>query len=390
MSLSRSEILFVVFSDDWGVHPSSSQHLFRRIMRRHPVLWVNTIGMRAPTLSVTDLRKMVSKGWRMLRGTGSAQPVAGQPEGLVVCQPFMLPFSGLSMVRSLNRGFVRRALDRHLAQWPDARRRILVSSVPNACDFVDAAEPERVVYYCVDDFSQWPGLDHALVKQMESRLIQRADLLLATSDQLHRKLAGAGKRVVLFTHGVDLDLFSSRVDAEHRVLAGIARPRVGYFGLIDARSNLELLEVVAQRMPEVAFVMAGPQAADAALERIMLPNVHYVGPIVYEHLPSLIHGLDVLMLPYRVNDFTATLSPLKLKEYLATGKPVISSPLPEAMKFRGSVLLASTAEQWQAALQSVLQSGGVRGKIIPADLRHESWESKADHFLSLITEPADC
>src|SRR5690606_38771184 len=119
-----------------------------------------------------------------------------------------------------------------------------------------------------------------------------------------------------------LDLFGQPQRAEHASLAGIPRPRIGYFGLIDERSDQELIAALAERMPDHSFVLAGPVAT--AVQRLAaLRNVHFTGAIPYAELPALAHGLDVLFLPYGLNAFTRTLSPLKLLEYLATGKPVV-------------------------------------------------------------------
>ena len=386
---------FVVFSDDWGEHPSSCQHLFAQLLPAHPVLWVNTVGMRTPTLSPADFRKAWRKLSRMIhRGGGEAaaqeserarSAVSAAPARTSaprVCQPLMLPFNRLRAVRRANEisvtGRVRRACREMGIEAP-----VVVSSVPNACDYVSRLEGSRVVYYCVDDFAQWPGLDHGLVRSMEAQLIARADVLIATSQHLYRTLCASGKPTHLLTHGVDLELFARVADREHECLAGIPSPRVGYFGLFDERSDQRLLAELAGSLPELAFVITGPVAVDVSALR-QRPNVYFTGPVAYRRLPELIRGLDVLALPYVVNELSRSISPLKLKEYLATGKPVISTPIAEAVLQKGSVRLAATLEEWRSAVRESLSVDvAARRQALGAMLARESWAQKASDFLAL-------
>ncbi len=179
----------------------------------------------------------------------------------------------------------------------------------------------RVVYYCVDDFTKWPGFDIELVREMEHHLIQRADVIVAASPKLRDRLAKWGKPVHLLTHGVDFDHFGSSVLVEHHCLAGIRKPRVGFFGLVDSRMDQQLLCDVAKRMPEVSFVLAGPVQASVR-QLTMCGNIHLPGPIPYLELPAFVSGMDVLCVPYKSGHLGDSLSPLKLKEYLVTGKPI--------------------------------------------------------------------
>jgi hypothetical protein len=377
---------FVVFSDDWGGHMSSSQHLFRHIARQCPVVWVNTIGMRNPTISAGDLRK----GWRKLsRMLSSARAPARKAEDdllVKICQPFMLPFGRVGAVRAFNAQSVRRAVLNAVGK-SDLSGQIVVTTVPNVGDYDDLLRGATVVYYCVDDFAQWPGLDEGLVRNMEERLIARADVLVATSSKLYDRLAASGKPTHLLTHGVDLELFSRQEAEEHERLSGISKPRAGFFGLIDARMDQELVAAVATKMPDWSFVLAGP--VEIPIERLSKrKNVHFLGPIPYRALPSLIAGLDVLIIPYAAGEFADTLSPLKLKEYLATGKPVISTPIAEA-RARADVATPSTLDEWLIALHTALKVDVTarRASILPS-LEMETWAYKAQ-ILAAICAKAD-
>ncbi|MCA9753302.1 MAG: glycosyltransferase family 1 protein, partial [Gemmatimonadetes bacterium] len=146
---------FVVFADDWGRHPSSCQHLFRRIAPHHRVVWVNTIGTRTPTLRPADLARAAGKLREWAFGAGDAAAAASDPAVPVeVLRPVMTPFDRWHPLRRLNASLLIRAIR---AAVSPAERPILVTTIPNAAGVVGRIEEAASVYYCVDEFSEWPG-----------------------------------------------------------------------------------------------------------------------------------------------------------------------------------------------------------------------------------------
>jgi glycosyltransferase involved in cell wall biosynthesis len=348
------------------------------------VLWVNTVGMRSPTLTWTDLKKARVKVAKMLSGARPGLPARTESLKLRVTQPKMLPFSA-PIVRKLNRASVVRNVNRSAADF-GIQRPIVVCAVPNACEFVDSLNARSIIYYCVDDFTQWPGLDHQLVREMDRLMIEAADVLVATSKKLETRLSATGKPTYLLQHGVDLDLFGRESAAEHACLASVPRPRAGYFGLFDQRTDLALIAMLARRMPDFSFVFTGPVTADVH-ELKAIPNVHFTGPVPYHVLPEVIAGLDVLFIPYLVNDFTDSISPLKLKEYMVTGKPVVTTPMAEALPYADYVQIAKGAEQWEPALRASLDVDvTARRRLLAGVLSGESWDEKARVFLRWCME----
>ena len=378
---SPRETSFLVFSDDWGEHPSSCQHLFRRISQRHKVLWVNTIGMRNPKLALSDFKKAFLKVRKMLIvRVGKAQKVPR--ENVISCQPVMLPFAEVSWVRRINCTSVIKTVRRKLRKL-DIRNPILVTTVPNACDYIGKCGESKVIYYCVDDFSEWPGLETKMVREMEEKLIQQSDCHIATSQELFDRLSKSGKPTYLLTHGVDTEHFKQTVKREHLLLDGIPRPRIGYYGLFDERSDHGLLAELAARMPDVSFVITGQVDSDF-LSRQRLPNVYFTGSVRYADLPSMLKGWDVLMLPYKMNDLTKSISPLKLKEYLITGKPVVSTPIPEVLKLKDYVSVAATIDEWIISIRLCLDRPQNATRRPGDDFwTNETWEKKAEYFLQI-------
>lgn len=380
-----SRISFLVFSDDWGEHPSSCQHLFQYIGEKYPVLWINTVGMRSPKPTMTDLGKSIKKLRKMIFGAGKNSFHHNKSGNVIVYQPPMVPLPRMPGARVLNRVTVTSGVRKRLYRLGMGSP-ILVSTVPNACDYVGRCGEQRVVYYCVDDFSAWPGLDHDLVEKMEQKLIGKTDVFVATSHKLYEKLAEHGKPAHLLNHGVDLEFFRKEPDKEHIVLQQIPRPRVGYFGLFDQRSDQNLLSQVAKQMSDVSFVITGRVEIDVGRLKV-LPNVFFTGRVPYSELPAVIKGWDACILPYSVNDLSEAITPLKLKEYLASGKPVVSTPIPEATRLVSLVNIAETSERWVEAIRCSLkeQSSEIKNQR-RSFLVQESWVQKAAQFLEMCLD----
>lgn len=379
-----NEFSFLVFSDDWGVHPSSCQHIFRHIGKKHRVLWVNTIGMRNPRLTTNDLKKARDKLIRMFQRKSNGGN-SEQASNIVVCQPFMLPFSEIPMIRKWNKYSVIRTVKRFSSQM-NINNPILVTTVPNACDYIGFLGERNVIYYCVDDFTEWPGLNKHLVNSMEQVLIQKSDIFIATSQKLFNKLRRYGKPTFVLTHGVDVDFFQNLPSEIHPLLAHIPEPRVGYLGLFDDRIDKDLLEAVASQLPNISFVVTGRIETDISRLR-KLKNFYFTGPVSYEELPAILAGWNICMLPYKVNDLTNAIQPLKLKEYLATGREVVSTPIQETKMMSSMIHLAMTDKGWCQVISSLLNAKTNSDKEkIRKLLRDENWAHKASLFTDYINE----
>lgn len=371
---------FLVFSDDWGEHPSSCQHLFKRIAQDHQVLWVNTVGMRAPRLSLLDLKKAGLKLSKMFFKSNKKPTADSSHLQLTVIQPFMLPFPNLWGAAWFNRYSVIKAVKKSSTLLGLASP-IMVITAPNAHDYIGQCNESKVIYYCVDDFSEWPGLEKIRLQAMEHALTDKADVFLATSEKLYNTLNQHNKKTTLLTHGVDINFFSHLPAQEHDLLANIPLPRVGYYGLFDDRSDLSLLHDIATKMPTVSFVMTGDIETDISCLQ-SLNNVYFTGSIPYTELPAMAKGYTLCMLPYKINTLTDAIQPLKIKEYIATKKPVISTPLKEALKLTDYITIAATANEWVTVIQSELNTPTpVNQTKITLFLKDESWESKAQLFL---------
>jgi len=385
-----SQIVFVVFSDDWGRHPSSCQHLFRRITPHAQVLWVNTVGLRVPRFSVHDIRRglQVLISWlgpARAAGGPAAPGHSSQAEAPEVLRPVMWPSFRRRWLAALNQRLLSRAVTSALGKTAAGKQAILVSTLPIVPRLFRDKRFVKTVYYCVDDFTEWHGIDGDAMRRMETETVAACDLLIATSTPILESRGPLSRRSVLLTHGVDAALFANATPDPASALAALPHPIVGLFGVFDQRIDAEALIAAARALPAATFAVVGPVVDRDPGEFRDVPNLRFFGAVPYSELPGQVAHFDVCILPYVLDDTTRSINPLKLKEYLATGKPVIATPLPEAVKL-GEYLILAAPDRFAQEVARAAATPPPRSPNLPGFLTGESWEGKAARFVEEILQ----
>jgi glycosyltransferase involved in cell wall biosynthesis len=254
------------------------------------------------------------------------------------------------------------------------------------------------VYYCVDDFTEWPGYDGASLRRLEAELLARVDTVIAVSESLRERLRDSGRESHLLTHGVDPDFWSSRQGEAAQggpPLAELPRPLVVFWGLLDRRMDVAFLRALSRRMTEGTVVLVGPQD-NPDPEIAALPRVARVGQVAFEQLPPLAAESRVLVMPYADLPVTRAMQPLKLKEYLCTGKPVVVRDLPSTREWADCLDRAASAEEFARLVLLRLAEGLPPGQQqARGRLAEETWAGKAARFASWLeaaapVQPAAC
>lgn len=369
----------VVFSDDWGRHPSSCQHLVAHLLSARPVVWVNTIGTRPPRLDLATVRRAAEKfrQWGRAKPPDAARGVA-TPR---VLNPRMWPSFRSRLARGLNRRLLGRALRAAVAELPAPP--VVVTTLPLTADLVGAFPAARWVYYCVDDFGVWPGLDGRTMRTMEAELVGKVDAAVTVSGTLQEHLAKLGRPSHLLTHGVDLAHFRrtpAAAPVSLRGLDALAGPLVVFWGVVDRRMDTEFVRALAGSLEAGTVLLVGPRDdPDPAL--LALPRVAALPPVPYADLPALAARAAVLLMPYADLPVTRAMQPLKLKEYLATGKPVVVRDLPATRPWADCLDVAGTPEAFAAVVRERLAGGVPTAQTAArARLEDEGWAAKAARF----------
>ena len=370
----------LVFADDWGRHPSSCQHLVRHLLPWHDVVWVNTI-MRPPRLNLATMRR----GWEKVRqwraGNSFAQARSASPR---VLNPRMWPWFSSPLDRRFNRWLLARQLKpviESLGELP-----IAVTTLPIVADLVGTLPVARWVYYCVDDFSVWPGLDGDALRFMEQQLVREVDEVIAVSETLCAKLEPMGRASHFLSHGIDPEHWSATTFlTEVPAVAALQRPLVVFWGVIDRRMDMTFIRRLVAEMSQGHVVLAGP-LDNPDPDLLQLPRVIHTGSLPFEQLPAMAREASVLIMPYADLPVTQAMQPLKLKEYLATGKPVVARDLPANREWADCLDLAHDPQSFSEQVRLRIRTG------LPEDqsrsrhrLASESWANKAKQFRHLVT-----
>ncbi|MGL6417727.1 hypothetical protein ACSZMW_07635 [Aeromonas allosaccharophila] len=264
----------VVLGEDWGQHPSSTQHLIKRLLPDYQVLWVNSIGMRCPRFTLHDLTRIgrklgaVLRGARHSGGQSVAPSDASRPQ---VLPPLALPLPGSRLAGKINGHWLAAQIRRQL---PELDRPLLWISLPSAVDLIGKLEERAVIYYCGDDFSALAGVDHHAIARSEARLVEKADLILAASPALASRFPPHKTR--LLSHGVDLELFMPPRERPADLPSG--RPIAGFYGSLSDWIDIPLLAETAAALPHWDLVLIGPVQTDIAPLK-GIPNIHLLGPV---------------------------------------------------------------------------------------------------------------
>jgi glycosyltransferase involved in cell wall biosynthesis len=368
--------------------PTNRQQLMRRFAQRTRVAVVEAPLTVAGSLAGRSRQRTRRHGWRRDGDVRILQawdwvpyPIARRSHAV----------SALADARF--RGYIA-------AQWRGLgwENPVLWLYPPDSGDLIGCFDEQLSVYHCVDDYTaieRYNGYRRVAAysdAKREEALVRAADVMVVTAPRIKERWQAVRDDIHLLPNVADTSLFATALEPgpEHPALAQIPRPRVCFIGALDAyKVDFALLGGVAAACPEMQFVCVGPVGfADRTSGETIpqLPNLHYVDTLPQRELPALLRGCAVCIIPYHLNEYTASVSPLKLYEYLAAGCPVVATPLPalQAEDARGLFLAEPTIEAFAAQLRRALAvEDGERPLIAQGALSH-SWEGRIEELEQLI------
>lgn len=334
---------FVVFGEDWGVHPSSTQHLIKRFILDSKVLWINSIGLRSPRLNKKDISRVFRKLQNMLGSNNLVNNTL--PDNLTLVQAKVIPFPGNKLARMINSQLMTKSILNSMSKM-EIEQPILWTSLPTAVDVIGKLNETVSIYYCGDDFSQLTGVDHDAVTRLESELVERVDLVLAASPSLVKKFPR--HKTKYLPHGVDIDLFSSPTLRAIDLPRG--KPIAGFYGSIEDWVDIKLLDQSARNLKDWNFVIIGDVKTDVSLLK-KRENVFFLGRKKHEDLPRYIQHWQVSLLPFKNTGQIQACNPLKLREYLAAGKPIVSTDFPAVNEYSDLIHIATSSKGFSDSIQ---------------------------------------
>ena len=313
--------LLICFSHlRWNFVYQRPQHLLSRAARHYRVYFVE----EPVQADLADSRLEISR----------------QKNGVIVLTPFISPRDEsrlLDIQGALVRDFFR---DKPKAE-------LIWYYTPTALSFSIGLDADVVVYDCMDELSAFRGASSHM-SQIERELFAHVDLVFTGGRSLFEAKRSLHRNVYLFPSSIDKEHFSKARNLQTNCPAdqkAISHPRLGFFGVIDERMNMELVEEMARLRPHWQFIMIGPVVKIEPSTLPAQPNIHWLGSKDYQQLPEYLAGWDVGLMPFALNDSTRFISPTKTPEFLAAGLPVISTPITDVVRPYGEMGLVEIATQ---------------------------------------------
>jgi glycosyltransferase involved in cell wall biosynthesis len=372
--------------DWWYHHPHSKYHLMRRFARAgNRVLFVNSISMGLPGLANKDLLPRIARKLRSY-----ARLARSTPEGVTVVSPAVIPFFGTRAARAVNRRLLALQIGR-LARRDGLKRPILWIAIPTAADMIGEFAEQLVIYQVSDKYDA-NLMDHATdlatIRKLHERAIDNADIVLYSGQKLLAEADRGRERSFLLEQAVDFDHWSPVGSGKLEIsgaVANIPRPRLGYFGAVEPwLIDQELIKRAARERPDWQWIFIGNKSRGVEVEA--LPNTHFLPPVPYQELPHYAAGFDVCVLPWdTAHSFTSYGSAIKVREYLATGLPVVISPLPEYETMSNVLRIARSHDDWFRLVAAALEENNpAAARARQAAVSKGTWDARAEWVSGLI------
>lgn len=383
MTEFEGQNIVCISSIDWDPIWTRKQQVMSRLPKTNTILYIEP---PITLLSPFKDTKMWTKWGMWFKG------IRRLNENIFLYSPpVILPFGNkYRFINQLNQWWVSVFLKRIISRLKLANP-ILWTYMPNSGDLVDKlGQRKLLVYDCVDEHSEYTGfINKATMIDMEKNLMRKCDLVFVTAQGLFDTKKQYAREIYFSPNAANVELFMKAQDPGTVVpeeISKIPRPIVGFVGVIQNWIDLDLVQHAALAYPRFSFVMIGPVAAGIDVSALKaLPNVYFLGRKDVATLPSYIKAFDVCINPFKTNELTDKVSPLKFYEYLASGKPIVSVSMPGVQSFADIVEISHNAEEFTAAIARAINdenSDKLKARLNKA--RENSWESRVEFMVTKI------
>jgi glycosyltransferase involved in cell wall biosynthesis len=374
----------VCFANDWRGDPTSKHHVMRGFAAHTDVLWVEAAGMRRPQLtSGHDLRRVVGK---LRSAAGGLRRGEGR---LQVLSPLSLPLPGSAFAEGVNRRIYRASVHTAIRRIGLRHDPLLWVYTPSVAPYLAGMRRRGLVYHCVDRWWAFSDYDADVMRRCHEQLCREADIVFASSAELLEDCREHTPHAHLIRHGVEWEHFARAAHEPHprpADLADVRGPVLGFFGLIHEWVDQDLLCAIADAFPEATIALIGKVQVDDARLRGRA-NIRLLGQKPYGELPAYAAHFDVGLIPFAYNELTLAVNPIKLREYLSAGMPVVATGLPEIELLAGNPMLrtARSAEEHVAGIRHFLAAppDAERRRRAADAMMAESWLGRCAEMAAL-------
>jgi len=372
--------------DWWGMNPSCATHIMNILSTQNRILYINPIS--SDLLGMRDKKGVLPRIVRKLKSV--LKFIKNPKPDLYVVSLIFLPLQGNPVIDRINNMLVTMQLKLLLSFFKMKQPLLWIENI-RAADFIKCCEWSLVIYHVSDLFEECSYTrNKEKLQSLEKAASQMSDLIVCVSRQLYEAKKTTRDNVHYLPHGVDFDLFRKAIENKesYKSIIGVSSPIAGYFGTLTAQNDIELLEYCVTTLKHISFVFAGQITGGDYSKLLGLPNAMFLGKVAYKEIPKLCGAFDLCLLPWKMNQWIKSCNPLKLFEYMASGKPIVSVLINEVViNFADVVSTASTKEEFCNAITWELENDNEqrRNKRI-AIAKKYSWPNMIEVLSDLIQQ----
>jgi glycosyltransferase involved in cell wall biosynthesis len=354
-----------------------------RLSKENRVFYIESLGLRKPIFGKRDLIRIFNRIVKHFRGCRKIN------QNLFVYSPLIIPFHGNKIIRRINKLILFFTLKHYLKTYK-FNNPVLWAYIPNIIDFVGKFNEKYIVYHCVDEISQFPGVTENIIA-MERELLRKADIVFVTSKNLYESKRVYNANTHYLPNVADVAHFSRALNDDIPIpaeMASIQKPLLGFIGAIDDyKVDSDILEYIAGF--SWSIVLIGPLGLSDKAEKlkglVTLKNIYHLGIKDYKELPSYLKYFDVCLIPSRLNDYTKNVFPMKYYEYLAAGKPVVATGIPSLIDQKDIAYIAKDKYEFKELIERALkEDSDPKRKERAAVAAENTWEKRIESMAEVI------
>lgn len=389
----ENEDIICISSIDWDFIWQGHQEIMLTLAKNgNRVLFIENTGVRTPNLSdVSRIKKRILNWWKSYKGFRK------ELDNLYIYSPLVLPFPYSRIARFINKSILLRSIKKWMRSV-NFTTPIIWTFLPTgtALDLINKLDKQLLIYYCIDSFID-SSASAKKIARTEKKLIQQSDEVFVTSQKLYSYCKNYNNNVHIFPFGVNIERFESVRKVSDVLmpedLKMINKPIIGYIGGIHKWVDQDLIKEMALARTDFSFVMVGPIQTD--ISRLKnISNIHFLDSKDHIELPYYVYFFDICLIPYLITDYTSNVYPTKLNEYLAMGKPVVSTRLPEIEKLsvnhNGIIKIGSTAKETLEIVDKEILTQD--GNIVERRIRfaaENTWDKRIEKMSQLISDAVE-
>lgn len=375
-------------SMDWASYKTSKRYLMEILSKHNKVLYVETLGSQSPNLCTSHFYRITRRLLHWLRGPTRPSDVESDSD-ILIYSPIIIPNYNSRFIRKINY-FLLRMMFRRLIKKLNLTNPILWFYLPTAADLIGHLDEQLCLYHCVDDWFTYPGYRNSNFKELDEALFSNSDAVFISNRLLFDRKKTLNKNTHYLPHGVEFQHYQKSFSSDDPLphdISGLPRPIIAMVGEVTRWVNWDFLKFAAEKNPQWIIVMIGSKDYEADVSAIKnVKNIHILGYKHYSDLPNYYRAVDVCVVSFDLNEHIKYCTPTRLYEYLAAGKPVVSTDFPAAREFPEEfVAIAKTKEEFALLIKKSLDENTdelIRKRKELA--RANSWLHRAESMSDII------